>query len=307
MSRKSLSVAAKVTPHLHRAATMAARETPREMHREQANKEVSAMASVRGEADQGREAEHIRRNRDAWNEWAAEFAEGGEKCWAADDPVWGIWSVPETDLGVLPQELDGKDALELGCGTAYVSAWLARRGARCVGIDLSTQQLATARRLQRRHGLEFPLHEGSAEHLPFPDASFDLAISEYGACLWADPYLWVPEAARVLRPGGELIFLTNGTIMMLCSPADVDALPTDRLARDYFGMHRFEWEGDPSIEFHLGYGDWIRLLRTNGFELEDLIEVRPATDATTSFDDMVTLEWSRRWPSEEIWKARKRA
>jgi SAM-dependent methyltransferase len=258
-------------------------------------------------AGHDREADHIRRNRDAWNEWAAEFVEGGEKAWAADDPSWGIWSVPEAELHVLPDDLDGKDAIELGCGTAYVSSWLARRGARCVGIDLAAEQLATARRLQREHGLEFPLQEGSAEHLPFPDESFDLAISEYGACLWADPHLWVPEAARVLRPGGRLIFLTNGTIVMLCSPDDADAPPGDRLIRDYFGMHRLEWASEPSVEFHLGYGDWIRLLCANGFELEDLIEVRPSPDATSRFADWVTRDWARRWPSEEIWKARKRA
>jgi SAM-dependent methyltransferase len=256
---------------------------------------------------QGREADHVRRNRDAWNEWADEFVESGERDWAAADPSWGVWAVAEAELRVLPDELDGIDAIELGCGTAYVSAWLARRGARCVGIDLSAVQLATARRLQREHGLEFPLHEASAEHLPFADRSFDLAISEYGACLWADPYLWVPEAARVLRPGGRLIFLTNGTIAMLCSPDDPDTPPGDRLVRDYFGLYRVEWAGEPSVEFHLGYGDWIRLLRASGFEIEDLIELRPKPDATTRFEGLPTAEWSQHWPSEEIWKARKRA
>jgi SAM-dependent methyltransferase len=255
--------------------------------------------------DPGR-SDHVDRNRAAWNEWAADFVAPGESSWASAQPHWGIWGVPEADLGVLPADLDGLDTIELGCGTGYVSAWLARRGARPVGIDLSPGQLETARRLQREYGLEFPLHEVSAEELPFDDASFDLAISEYGACLWADPYRWVPEAARVLRPGGRLIFLTNGTIMMLCAPDDVDALPTDRLVRDYFGIHRFEWTDWPSVEFHLGYGDWIRLLRANGFEVEDLIEVRPPAGATTAFDDVVTLDWARRWPCEEIWKTRKR-
>ncbi len=187
-----------------------------------------------------------------------------------------------------------------------MSAWLARRGARPVGVDVSPEQLATARRLQEEHGLSFPLLEVSAEQLPFPDASFDLAISEYGASIWADPYRWVPEASRVLRVGGQLIFLVNGTIMMLCTPDDADALPSDRLVCDYFGMHRFEWPGWPSVEFHLGYGDWIRLLRANGFEVEDLLELRPAENATTDFDDIVSLEWARRWPCEEVWRARKR-
>ncbi len=70
-------------------------------------------------------------------------------------------------------------------------------------------------------------------------------------------------------------------------------------------MHRFEWPDDESVEFHLGYGDWIRLLRANGFEVEDLIEVRPGEGATTSYP-YVTAEWARRWPCEEVWKARKR-
>ena len=263
-----------------------------------------------GERDGEREqTDHVARNRTAWNQWAVDFVGPGEHNWATDEPNWGIWGIPESEAHVLPDELADADVIELGCGTAYVSAWLARRGARPVGIDISREQLATARRLQKRHGLSFPLHEGSAERLPFPDESFDLAISEYGACLWADPRLWVPEAARVLRPGGRLIFLTNGTIMMLCAPDGVDDLPTDRLLRDYFGMHRFEWPGEPGVEFHLGYGDWIRLLRANGFEVEDLLELRPAAGAQPIplFGDIVSLEWARRWPCEELWKARKRA
>ena len=259
-----------------------------------------------GEREQ---TDHVARNRTAWNQWAVDFVEPGEHNWATDEPNWGIWGIPESEAHVLPDELAGADVIELGCGTAYVSAWLARRGARPVGIGISREQLATARRLQKRHGLSFPLHEGSAERLPFRDESFDLAISEYGACLWADPRLWVPEAARVLRPGGRLIFLTNGTIMMLCAPDGADDLPTDRLLRDYFGMHRFEWPDEPGVEFHLGYGDWIRLLRANGFEVEDLLELRPAAGAQPIplFGDIVSLEWARRWPCEELWKARKRA
>ena len=252
-------------------------------------------------------ADHVARNAAVWNERAADFVAPGEANWAAAEPSWGIWGVPESEAHVLSDDLAGLDTIELGCGTAYVSAWLARRGARPVGVDVSTEQLATARRLQQEHGQPFPLHEVSAEHLPFADESFDFAISEYGACLWADPHLWVPEAARVLRPGGRLIFLTNGTILMLCMPDAVDEPAADRLVRDYFGMHRFEWVDSPEVEFHLGYGDWIRLLRASGFEIEDLIELRPATGAAAVFADIVDLEWARRWPCEEVWKARKRA
>jgi SAM-dependent methyltransferase len=212
--------------------------------------------------------------------------------------------VAESQLHVLPESLTGKHVIELGCGTAYVSAWLARRGARVVGIDASLAQLTIARRLQRRHGLEFPLIHGDAEAVPSRDAAFDLAISEYGACLWANPDRWLPEAARLLRPGGELIFLVNSSLHTLCVPAEDDVPATDRLLRPAFGMFRIEWPNDPGVEFHLSHGEWIRRLRASGFEIEDLIEVQPPETATTRYA-YVTLEWSRKWPAEEIWRVRK--
>lgn len=210
--------------------------------------------------------------------------------------------MPERDVGLLP-DVEGLDTLELGCGTGYVSSWLMRRGARPVGLDPTWAQLSTAIALQDEFNLHFPLIGAAAEFLPFPDESFDLVISEYGASIWSDPYLWIPEATRVLRPGGRLIFLVNGTILMLCAPDD-DGPVGETLLREYFGLHRFRWPNDEGIEFHLGYGDWIRLLRRNGFEVEDLIEIQPAEGATTTYD-FVSLEWSRRWPCEEVWKARK--
>ena len=138
--------------------------------------------------------------------WAVDYVANGERSWklGPGEETWGIWDIPESSLRIFPDDLDGLDTIELGCGTGYISAWLARRGARPVGIDNSEAQLATARRLQAEHGIEFPLIFGNAETVPLPDASFDLAISEYGASIWADPYRWVPEAARLLRPGGRL-------------------------------------------------------------------------------------------------------
>jgi SAM-dependent methyltransferase len=252
--------------------------------------------------------EHVLRNREAWDSWATDYVANGERAWALGpgDEKWGIWDIPESRVQLLPDDLAGIDTIELGCGTGYVSAWLARRGARPVGIDNSEQQLATARRLQEEHGLEFPLLHGNAETVPYPDGSFDLAISEYGASIWADPYRWVPEGARLLRPGGRLIFLVNGTILVLCMPDDDDAAATPEMIRPYRGLHRLEWESDESVNFHLGYGDWIRLLRANDFEVENLVELWPAPGATTSYP-FVTAEWAARWPSEEVWIARKRS
>jgi SAM-dependent methyltransferase len=247
-------------------------------------------------------AEYVIRNRIAWDKMSSDYTEAGRKSWQ-EEPSWGIWHIPESQLKLLPN-VDDKDAIELGCGTAYVAAWLARRGARVTGIDNSAAQLKIAQELQNEFGLHFPLIHGDASNVPLPDASFDLVISEYGASIWCDPYHWIPEAARLLRPDGQLIFLVNSTILMLCVP-DNDEVPAENyLLRDYFGMHKFEFPDTTSVEFHLGYGDWIRLLRANGFEIENLIELRPEKEATTPYS-FVTTEWARRWPSEEVWIVKK--
>ncbi len=246
--------------------------------------------------------DYVAQNQANWKSVAEDFAAKGRINWAGE-PKWGIWDIPESDVGLLP-DVAGKDVIELGCGTGYVSAWLARRGARPIGLDPTWEQLQSAQRLQGEFELSFPLVKAAAEVAPFRDASFDIAISEYGAAIWSDPYLWIPEAARLLRPGGELIFLGNATLLVLCV-FDEEGIPaTPELKRDYFGMHRFEWPDDDGIEFHIGYGDWIRLFRANGFIVEDLIELRPGEGATTTYD-FVDLAWARRWPSEEVWKLRK--
>jgi SAM-dependent methyltransferase len=247
-------------------------------------------------------------NARAWDEQGEAQLALARRAWATDEPSWGIFNVPEGEVRLLPDDAAGMRVAELGCGTAYVSAWLARRGARPVGIDPSAGQLAIAQRMQEEHGLHFPLARAAGEEVPLRSGAFDLVISEYGAAIWADPYRWVPEAARLLRPGGELTFLGNSTLLMLCVPDDEGEAATDRLRRDQFGMYRFTWPDDPTIEFHLSHGDWVRLLRANGFVVEDLIELRaPAEAATHEAYDFVTADWARRWPSEEAWRARRSA
>jgi ubiquinone/menaquinone biosynthesis C-methylase UbiE len=250
--------------------------------------------------------EHAQKNRAVWDTWAAEYAAWAPQAWAEDAPTWGIFRIPEAQLGAFPESVAGLDVVELGCGTAYISAWLARRGAHPVGIDNSPAQLETAHRMQEQFGLEFPLYLGNAENTELPEASFDLVVSEYGASIWCDPYQWIPEAARLLRPGGNLVFLVNSALLMVCTPIDAntDTPSTECLERPYFGMHRFEWP-DGSVNFYLGHGDWIRLLRANDFEIHDLIEIQAPAGATTSFP-IVTPEWAQKWPSEEIWKVSRR-
>lgn len=248
--------------------------------------------------------DHVATNREAWTRLAPTYARYAPRMWQSDEIIWGIWDVSESDVNVMGA-VDGLDVVELGCGTAFVSAWLARRGARPVGVDVTHAQLQTARLMQNEYGVHFPLIEADAEAVPLRDESFDLVVSEYGASIWCDPYAWIPEAGRLLRPGGRLVFLRNSTILMLATPP---AGPTtDRLVRDYFGLHHIEWDDDGSVEFHLGYGDWIRLLRREGLEVLDLIELQAPPGVRNDFTDQIPSEWAHRWPSEEIWVARKTA
>ena len=258
--------------------------------------------------------EHATRNRAQWNDWAHDYVASAERNWAPGAEIsWGIWDIPEADVQLFGEggiaRFEDRDVIELGCGAGYVSAWLARAGARVTGIDISEGQLETARRLQQEHGLDaIDFVHASAEDVPLPDASFDLALSEYGACLWCDPYLWLPEAARLLRPGGELIFLTNGLLTALCAdPAGQQ--DTEQLQRPLFGLHATEWpddDSDDSIEFHLPHGKWIELFREHGLEVERLLELQAPEGASTRFT-WASAEWARKWPTEEVWHVRKRA
>jgi SAM-dependent methyltransferase len=246
--------------------------------------------------------EHARRNRAAWDEAAAEYAEVGRRHWANDASSWGIWELPEEELRVLG-DVGGLDVVELGCGTAYWSAWLARRGARPTGVDLSDAQLATARQLQAEHGLDFRLLHASAEAVPLPDSSYELALSEYGAGLWCEPRAWVREAARLLRPGGRLVFLTSSLLIALSTPDEGAA--GDRLLRSQRSIRRLEWPGEEGVEFHLAHGEWIAVLRAAGFAVEALHELYAPEGARPTRFEWVTPEWASRWPYEEIWVARR--
>ena len=130
-------------------------------------------------------------NRDNWNRDASNWVESGRRGWSGE-PEWGIWHISNGELPLLPEDMRGIDANELGCGTGYVSSWMHRRGARGVGIDPSEGQLDTARMLSAEHRTDIEWIHGVAESVPKPNASFDFAISEYGAAIWADPYVWIP-------------------------------------------------------------------------------------------------------------------
>lgn len=252
--------------------------------------------------------DHVAVNREHWDSIADDWVEMGERAWAAPDTSWGNWGV--TDFDLLPADMTGMDAIELGCGTAYVSAWMARRGAQVVAIDNSERQLETARRLSSEHGFDVELIHGNAETVPYPDDSFDFAVSEYGAALWAEPRVWLAEAARLLRPGGRLTFLTSHPLLPVCSPLDGSLPVTEKLERPYFGMERFDWtdavDEPGGIEFNMPISAWFRLLVDTGFVVEDFIEVQvPSVGGRGAATAIATVEWANRWPAEMAWFVRR--
>jgi SAM-dependent methyltransferase len=254
------------------------------------------------------ESDYVAINREGWTRANAEYTDARARdAWAQEGISWGKWQLPESEVRMLPP-LDGKDVVELGCGTAYFGAWLKRHGAgRVVGVDVTPAQLETARRMNDEFELGLEFLEENAERTSLPDASFNLVFSEYGASIWCDPALWIPEAARLLRPKGELVFMRGSTLQMLCMPDEGNV--GERLVRPQRGIYRLEWtDDDPGVEFHPSTSEMLAVLRSSGFELVDLRELFAPEEAVDhEYYSTVPAEWAKRWPDEEIWRARKRA
>src|SRR5438067_7890336 len=138
--------------------------------------------------------EYAIRNREVWTKSNAAYtAASARESWAEEEIRWGVWRTPESEINVLA-DLPGLEVIELGCGTAYFGAWLKRHGAKSVlGVDITPAQLDTAREMNEKFGLGLEFLKANAEAVPLPDASFDMAFSEYGASLWCDADRWIPE------------------------------------------------------------------------------------------------------------------
>ena len=241
--------------------------------------------------------DYLRRNRTRWNDDSDTYQQRHSGQLDSAGMAWGTYSIPDTDVGALG-DVAGKRALELGCGGAQFGRAVAAAGAEVFGLDMSEVQLTHA----RRNAPGMPLVQASGDAIPFADASFDLVFCDHGAIGWGDPATILPEAARVLKPGGRLAFNISTRLFAICWDDDLGALGT-RLIGDYFGDDRHDDEED--VYFAPTISRWVRLLRSSGLRIENMIELRPPEGATSTYADSFPYEWCSRWPGEHIWVATK--
>jgi SAM-dependent methyltransferase len=244
-------------------------------------------------------------NRALWDAQAQEYERKHARGLAAHGgEAWGFWRIPEKTLHLLP-EVRGRDVLELGCGAARFSRALAARGARAVGLDLSRGQLTEAVAMAKRGSPRLPLVQASAERLPFLDSVFDLVFCDWGALTFADPLPAVPEAARVLRPGGTLVFSTSSPFRVVCEDRMDDRLDAT-LRYPYFGLHRIVYPATPSrahveVNHVLTYGGWIALFGACGLTVRRLVQPSPVRGEESSYLSTEATAWAKQWPLEDIW------
>jgi SAM-dependent methyltransferase len=257
-----------------------------------------------------RDTDPERTNREFWDADADDYQTAHAAQLDTPELTWGVWAIPDRELGMLG-DVQGLDVLELGCGAAQCSRHVAGLGARrVVALDQSRSQLRHAARAvtatARERGNAIGLTCASATATPFAAGSFDVVFCDHGAMSFCDPYLTVPEVARVLRPGGRLVFSISTLLRMVCFPeGDPDAPIKRRLQSPWFRTRRFFDWGDGTLDYQMPHGEWIRLFADNGMVVDDLREVRAPKKARTTFTDYVDHDWARRWPAEEIWRVRK--
>ncbi len=246
-------------------------------------------------------------NTDIWNTDAVNWVDLARSRWSLEAPVWGNWNNPDKGLDLLPSDMTDMDSIELGCGTGYVSYWMVRRGARATAIDISAEQLLTARKLAAEHGAKIAFIEGNAEATGLPDASFDFAISEYGASIWCPPEKWLREAWRLLRPAGQLVFLGNHPLSLICSP--LDGSPADRMLhrpyRDLWGADWTEVEFEPTgVCFNLTMSAWMDLFADIGFHVTRYQELY-APEWAMGTRAAIPADWAKSYPVEQVWQLKK--
>jgi len=218
--------------------------------------------------------ESAQANRRWWDANALDYyAEHGAVLGDAD-LLWCPEGLREADARLLG-DVAGREVLEVGCGAGQGGRWLVAQGARVTAFDVSRGQLLQAQELDRRTGLALTTVQADAQRMPFRDASFDVVMSAFGAIPFvSDSAGTMREVARVLRPGGRVVFSTTHPVRW--------AFPDDpgpdglTVRQSYFDRTPYLEEGSDGVatyvEHHRTLGDRVRELVAAGLVLDDLVE-----------------------------------
>jgi SAM-dependent methyltransferase len=243
------------------------------------------------------------KNRRAWDLTSDAYQKRHGAQLAANAEAWGIWSLPESELQLLGEVAD-RDILEFGCGAAQWSISLAKRGARCTGLDNSPRQLEHARVAVAAAKADVRLVHGTAEDPPFADASFDIVFCDHGALSFSAPERTIPQTARLLRSGGILAFSVAHPIHEVCWDRQNDRL-SRTLHQSYFELSAVHDPTDGGVSHVRPIATYLTILIEAGFSLEKMLEPRPPADAVSSYE-FAPLSWAREFPAEAMFRARRR-
>ena len=217
---------------------------------------------------------------------------------------------PSEDQLQLVGDVRGKRVLEIGCGGGQCAIAFAKRGALAVGKDLSDEQVAFARELAAREGVEARFYQGSVEDLSeFPDASQDVVFSAYALGYVADVAGCFSEVRRVLKPGGVFVFSDDHPLANVLSEEG----PPWVVERSYWdGEQVWRWEKDEPKPLMRSYcrpvSDIFQHLVEAGFVVERILEPQPAEDARrTGFPELRPEARDKLVPTTIIFKARRPA
>ncbi|MEO8328421.1 MAG: methyltransferase domain-containing protein [Candidatus Nanopelagicales bacterium] len=219
-------------------------------------------------------AESRRASRQWWDASADQYQHDHGDFLGPDRWIWGPEGLDE-EKAQLFGKLNDQRLLEVGCGAAAGSRWARSQGAEVVGLDLSLRQLQHSRRLDEQTSVFVPAVVADAAVLPFPDHSFDVAGSSYGALPFVtDAAMVMTEVARVLRPGGRWVFSVTHPIRWAFADDPGEGGLT--VNRSYFDRRAYVEQSNEGVatyvEHHRTAGDWVRLVVDAGFTLQELRE-----------------------------------
>ncbi|MBT4763122.1 MAG: class I SAM-dependent methyltransferase [Bdellovibrionaceae bacterium] len=238
----------------------------------------------------------MKKNEVHWDNYSEEYQKKHGVQLNRIDFVWGVWSLPESELNILG-DVKGKRVLEVGCGAAQLSIAIAKNGGLPTGLDISSKQLEYARKLMDQFQVHFDLIHSSADDIPSSDNSFDIVFCDHGAMTYSPTEKTLSEIHRVLDKGGVFAFNIQSPIHEICYN-EKESKVESHLCKSYFELSPFEDDGLQYYQYT--YSEWIKMFIKAGFKIIDLVELRAKEESKSTFD-YAPKEWAIKYPTENIW------